>query len=887
MAVLAGACCLCTLSQPAVAAGGAGGSGPSGTGGAAGTSNATGAGGTAGSSSVANSGTVGGGGGGGGGAGATGGAGGEGAASGASGAPGAGGSSPGASGQPGLNGGTSGAGGGGGGAHGAVSASLPTGNLTGGSGGSGGSSTGGGGGGGAGGYGAVLTGNGLTGTIGSVITGGNGGNGGNGGGLAGRFPGNGGDGGIGLVFTGTGNEVELLSSAAISGGNGGTPGSAVSPGSPGAGGAGITGQNLTLIVGGSVSGGLSGNGSTRANAVTFTGGTNRLELRSGYAFTGNVAGGGSDTLSLGGSTNGSFDSSVIGGQFTGFAVYDKRGSGTWTLTGTGSQDWTVQEGTLQVDGSTGAITAQSGGAATVNGTAGNITVQAGGLLGGIGTVGDVTVAGSGVHAPGNSIGTQTINGNYTNSGMLRIEASPSAADKLIVNGTVNITGAALDLVLSPATNASWSATNGPFVIIENNSGSAVTGTFSPITKNLLFLDETLDYAGGDGNDVTLLLSRNDVSLATVAQTPNQTATATAVEALGTGNPISDAIALSTDPDVVRANYDALSGEAHASAKTALIGSGHFLRAAMTDRLRSGFNGVASTSTALLAYSGDGLPDYAPTPTERFVIWGTAMGSWGSTKGDGNSARMDTSSGGFLGGADGRIENWRLGLMAGVSRTDFNSDVRQSSGDSDNYHIGVYAGSQWGGLALRTGVAYTWHAIDSARSVSIPGFTDHLEADYDARTIQAWGELGYRLDFSTIGVEPFANVAYVNFDADGFMERGGAAALTSSGQATDTTFTTLGARASTKLRTGALDATVRGSLGWQHAFGDTTPVSRVAFAGGSPFTISGVPIAEDAAVMEAGLDFNLSPTVVLGIAYGGQFGSDTSDQSVNVNLSIKF
>ena len=58
-------------------------------------------------------------------------------------------------------------------------------------------------------------------------------------------------------------------------------------------------------------------------------------------------------------------------------------------------------------------------------------------------------------------------------------------------------------------------------------------------------------------------------------------------------------------------------------------------------------------------------------------------------------------------------------------------------------------------------------------------------------------------------------------------------------------------------------------------------------GGGTFTILGVPIAQDAAVVDAGFDFRLAPNATLGISYGGQFGAGSLDQSVRGNLSIKF
>ncbi|MFX7883240.1 autotransporter domain-containing protein, partial [Acinetobacter baumannii] len=77
------------------------------------------------------------------------------------------------------------------------------------------------------------------------------------------------------------------------------------------------------------------------------------------------------------------------------------------------------------------------------------------------------------------------------------------------------------------------------------------------------------------------------------------------------------------------------------------------------------------------------------------------------------------------------------------------------------------------------------------------------------------------------------------------------------------------------------------LGWRYAFGDVTPLASLALAGGNAFTISGVPIARDAAVIEAGLDFAVSPTAIFGITYGGQFGARLSDQMVKANLNLRF
>ncbi|MDP9632166.1 UNVERIFIED_ORG: outer membrane autotransporter protein [Ensifer adhaerens] len=557
---------------------------------------------------------------------------------------------------------------------------------------------------------------------------------------------------------------------------------------------------------------------------------------------------------------------IYAGTFSGSGALTQAGTGKLTLTGvnTFTGDTSITSGALIVNGSLAASRLT--------------TIHGGARLGGTGTLGNTTVLSGGVHAPGNSIGTQTIAGNYTNNGVLQIEGTPASTDKLIVSGNVDISGATLDLLLSPNTAASWSPVNGPFILIDKQSSGAITGTFASIVDNLVFLDPTVDYSGGDGNDLSLTLTRNDISFASVARTRNQIAASTGVDGLGVASPIVNALSLAATPEAARTAFDLLSGEVHASFQSILIEDSRFLRDAANDRLRSVLGAVGAKQS-----SGNS----AAADTGELAIWAQGFGSWGRWDGDGNAAKADRSIGGFFVGADTQVDEWTVGALAGYSRSSMDIDARFSSATSDNYHLGLYAGGQWGDASLRTGAAYSWHDIETSRSVSFPGFSDRLDADYDAGTGQVFGEFAYAVRTGSVELEPFANLAYVQLNRDGFAERGGAAALVGSDASQDTTFTTLGLRAASSFDLGGMLATARGTIGWKHAFGDTLPLSSNGFSSASTFTIAGVPIAEDAAVLEAGLDFALTPDANLGLIYAGQFGSGVSDQTFKANLSLKF
>lgn len=512
----------------------------------------------------------------------------------------------------------------------------------------------------------------------------------------------------------------------------------------------------------------------------------------------------------------------------------------------------------------------------------------GGVVAGAGSFGAVNVTAGGVVEPGSaldpsrSVDTLTVTGDFAQqAGSLYNAGLGKSSDLIDVNGNAVIdSGSHIQLLRqgTPSIDVRYTLLS---------AAGGVSGTYGGLTGALAadapFVDFELVY---DANNVYLDTSRTGTTFANVASTFNQRSVAAAAEALGAGNVIQDNILFLTTPEA-RSAFDQLSGEIHASIPGVLIEDSHFVRDAAGDRIRAAFDGVAASTVPIMAYGPDG-PELVPATSENFAVWGRGFGAWGHLDADGNAARLERSTGGLLTGGDAAVgESWRLGLITGYSHTSFHVDDRASSGSSENYHLGLYAGTQHGNLGFRSGFAYTWHRIETDRSVMFPGFADSLSADYNAGTFQAFGELGYRIDTASAAFEPYANLAYVKFDADGFSEEGGAAALSSSNLSSNTTFTTLGLRASTELTFGTVNATARGGLGWRHAFGDVRPETGVGFAGNSSFVIEGVPIARNSALLEAGLDLNLSGRATLGVAYQGQIASDAQEHGFNARLGVNF
>jgi hypothetical protein len=112
-----------------------------------------------------------------------------------------------------------------------------------------------------------------------------------------------------------------------------------------------------------------------------------------------------------------------------------------------------------------------------------------------------------VVSPGTSPGVLTVNGNFaqTASGTLSLELNgPTAGteyDRLAVAGTVTLAGQiAATLGFTPTPGQS-------FVVIDNAGTDAVVGTFTGLAEGATLPASghslRINYAGGDGNDVTL------------------------------------------------------------------------------------------------------------------------------------------------------------------------------------------------------------------------------------------------------------------------------------------------------------------------------------------------------------------------------------------------
>lgn len=524
-----------------------------------------------------------------------------------------------------------------------------------------------------------------------------------------------------------------------------------------------------------------------------------------------------------------------------------------------------------------------------NGLVDGATASTGTVLGNGFFVNGLNV-GSGIVSPSTTtgqpttmtVGNQLILGQATN---YIVATSGTQASQIAVAGTAQINNATLTAVVGPNTQAP--VLGQTYTVLTATNG--VSGQFGTLNSNLSgpyalfpFLTTGLSYSA---DAVTLGIMRSSTTFASAGQTPNEVATGAALDQvspfLAVTMPMT-ALTLHAASGALKG----LSGEINATAQTALLQNADALRSAIVDRLRmtqaapgADVAGIEATPYA----NGHGAD------TGR-AIWMQAYGTWGDNNATDNVSGMTNQNAGFIVGVDQKVlANWHVGGIFADGQSNFSLKNQPASGRSNNVSIGGYAGRSWGRLDLRLGATYTWNMLTTGRSVFYPGFHDHLNGKSTNGTTQAFGDVGYQLKTSHhIAAEPFVDFAYVNQSMNSFDETGEAAALHVYNDDAGIAYSSVGLRVAKAVMYRGVTLMPEASVAYQHAFGTVTPKMHESFLFGSPiFTVSGIPLTRDAAVVNAGLSSAVNRRVNVSLSYTGQYSSKFTQSGVNGEIKVTF
>jgi subtilase-type serine protease len=551
------------------------------------------------------------------------------------------------------------------------------------------------------------------------------------------------------------------------------------------------------------------------------------------------------------------------------------------------------------------------------------------VLAGVGQLGSTTLYPTAVVSPGNDgspIGTLTINGDlaFGQNTIYRVHADPASAtsDRIHVTGVATLDGTVAHV--GPDGNYAPRTT---YNILTADGG--IQGRFTGASSAYAFLTPTLSY---DPKNAFMTLTRNDVPIGSIGDSENGSSVGDALDKedppatgngssstgngsssagtgstpAGNGSPVIESgngsgkgtgasqvttAVLTMTPDEARSALKMLSGEAYASTGSVLQGQGDTVRTLPLAHLRGNLDApvLAGRPTAQLGSpSADALPQNGAHP-----VWAQAFGNWSTFGGDGNASSVSQSAGGLFIGTDGAVGGgWRLGGALGYTGSHNSIADASSRSNVDSYTATLFGGRNFqagpGHFRFMAGAAYTWHDIDTKRDVAAGSLNQRLESSYHASSTQVFTELGYNLPLGdTYTIEPYAGLAWNQVRTRDFSESGGTAALHGTGSSDDVTSTTLGLRGAWQFGSDQAPGRLTASLGWRHAMGDVKPTQKLAFDGGSTFSVTGVPIARNAAVLGLGAEMTIARNTTAGIAYDAQFGGGNRQQSGLLKLAMRF
>lgn len=570
------------------------------------------------------------------------------------------------------------------------------------------------------------------------------------------------------------------------------------------------------------------------------------------------------------------------GTISGAGSFKQSFAGTTTVSGastyTGPTSVTV--GTLVVNGS---IASSS-----------SLTVNAGATLGGSGQVPSTTVFGT--LSPGNSPGTITVNGNLTlGAGSTYIaEVQGAVSDRVNVTGTAALAGTLRIVPLGGAYTF-----NSAYTLLSAAGGRS--GTFGTTDVTGSFGDGVASTVTYTVNDVQLTLAPKKVTTLGVIAPLNAYAVAAGLDraVAGGANPSSLFGIYNLSAAAIPAAVNQLSGEVHASAPAmAVTAADQFLRTMLDPSALGRLAG--ETRPGVAAFSGlvrkgaDAPVGPAALDAPRYSVWGAGFGSFGHTDGSTRigSAKRDLDDAHLAVGADFRLMPGTVvgfAVAGGSSRASLANGLGKA--EAEAFQAGLYGMTRLGPLNLAAALGYARLENDVDRAV--PALGSSLTSSY---ATTAWsGRLQASaavLTWNGLTLSPLAALQAIQARSPAVTEANwagaNAGALALARRTDITSRSELGLQLDYASQLNGLPVSGHVRASWAHYYQRDAGVSAsIAGLTGSGFAIDGAKPSRNSALVAAGLDVKLTPSVTLGARIDGELSGTTNRLGGSAQIRVSF
>ena len=264
--------------------------------------------------------------------------------------------------------------------------------------------------------------------------------------------------------------------------------------------------------------------------------------------------------------------------------------------------------------------------------------------------------------------------------------------------------------------------------------------------------------------------------------------------------------------------------------------------------------------------------------QRWTAWGAAYGGYSKTSGDPlvlGSHDLAARAGGVAAGLDyhfSRDAVLGFALTGGATKWDLAQGL--GGGRSDAFQAGVYAAARSGPAYVAASLAFAQHWMSTDRFAA---FGDHLTASFNAQSIGARLESGYRFGTPAFGFTPYGALQGQSFHTPTYSETdlsNGGFGLTFNTRTARDVRGELGTRFDhvALIDPGAV-LTLRGRLAWAHDWvNDPSRAAVFQTLPGASFIVNGAVPAKDAALVSAGTELRLVNGVTLLGKFDGEFAS---------------
>lgn len=482
--------------------------------------------------------------------------------------------------------------------------------------------------------------------------------------------------------------------------------------------------------------------------------------------------------------------------------------------------------------------------------------------------------------------THQISGTFvqTAAGTMGMRVSPTAADRLLVDGTARLDGG-LQVIAQPGTFALRSS----YTLVTATGG--LSGAFQSATSTLPFLIPTLSY---DANNAYLNLQVG--GFAQAALTPNQAAVgavldATAPNATGDYATVVTALAgLSTQQGQTVMN--AISGQNYSGFSSSMVQGTQLFLSNFAGQAGGG-GGLDGSNRVALAEACDVACDTASPAL--WNAWGGALGGLGTiSNGGSNSGALTYNVGGFAGGLDRLVaQGLRVGATVGYQNANQWVGGFSGAGNSNTVQAGVYANYSEGKVYADAIAGYAYSANQMWRSIVIPGLAPRTAYGFTgANQFYSQIETGYRFDIGGMAnafITPFVRLQAYTGTQNAFTETGADSLnLSVAQQTTNSLRTVLGAQLGGSMDLGWRDRlAMKVRLGWSHEYADTARPVTASFAGApaAPFTTYGVAPQRNGVVLGLAATTAIADATSIYLRYEGEISGQDNAHALTAGFRM--